>query len=61
MSIFKETFPKFVQNQLVERERIIASGIDPATGEHDGSRSTDFFTYQKKQVRSFHFIKYLVI
>ena len=45
MSIFKETFPKFVQSQLKERERIISSGINPKTGKHDGKRSNDFFTY----------------
>ena len=45
MSIFKETFPKFVKDQLLERETIISSGIDSKTGKHDGSRSNDFFTY----------------
>ena len=45
MSIFKETFPKFVRDQLLERETILSSGIDPKTGKHDGSRSNDFLTY----------------
>ena len=46
MSIFKETFPKFVTKQIEIREDILSSGIDPATGKHtDGSRSNDFFTY----------------
>ena len=46
MSIFKETFPKFVTKQIKIREDILSSGIDPATGKHtDGSRSNDFFTY----------------
>ena len=46
MSIFKETFPKFVTKQIETREDILSSGIDPATGKHtDGSRSNDFFTY----------------
>ena len=46
MSIFKETFPKFVTKQIKVREDILSSGIDPTTGKHtDGSRSTDFFAY----------------
>jgi hypothetical protein len=45
MSIFKETFPKFVQDQLTKRGEILSSGIDPITGEQSGQRSDDFYTY----------------
>ena len=45
MSIFKETFPKFVRDQLKQREEIISSGINPLTGAHEGSRSNNFYTY----------------
>ena len=45
MSIFKETFPKFVQEQLKKRGDILSSGIDPITGEQSGQRSNDFYTY----------------
>ena len=47
MSIFKETFPKFVTEQLKIREDIISSG----TGKTDEgfkfneNRENDFFTY----------------
>ena len=39
MSIFKESFPRFVRNQLNIREQIIASG------EKGGQKSDNFFTY----------------
>ena len=45
MSIFKETFPKFIREQLKKREEILSSGIDPQTGEQNGSRSDNFYTY----------------
>ena len=51
MSIFKETFPDFVQKQLEQRENTISSG----TGKNSNNfsfnedRSNNFFTYQQKQ------------
>lgn len=45
MSIFKETFPKFVRDQLEQRENTLSSGIDPLTGLQEGSRSENFFNY----------------
>ena len=47
MSIFKQTFPKFVTEQLTKREEILSSGIDPLTGKHtdDITRSNNFYTY----------------
>jgi murein DD-endopeptidase MepM/ murein hydrolase activator NlpD len=45
MSIFKETFPKFVTEQLKTRSETISSGINPLTGKHEGSRSDNFYTY----------------
>mgnify|MGYP003663675214 CR=1 FL=1 len=45
MSIFKETFPKFVTKQLDVRGETISSGIDPLTGTSQGNRSDNFYTY----------------
>ena len=48
MSIFKETFPKFVRDQLSQREKILASG----TG-----RRSDRFNFGEKE-RSNQFLTY---
>ena len=51
MSIFKETFPKFVRDQLEQREKIISSGANRSedkfkfnSGNKSG-RSEEFYTY----------------
>ena len=49
MSIFKETFPKFVRDQLKQREEIIASGAgsdgNGAFNFKQNKRSEEFYTY----------------
>ena len=50
MSIFKETFPKFVRDQLGQREEIIASGAGRNSNgafnfKQTGGRSEKFYTY----------------
>ena len=49
MSIFKETFPKFVRDQLAQREEIIASGAgsdgNGAFNFKQNKRSEEFYTY----------------
>ena len=49
MSIFKETFPKFVTDQLEIREEVIASGTGRKKrgdfGFGEKNRSTEFYTY----------------
>ena len=47
MSIFKETFPKFVTEQLKIREKIISSGAGKTDKgfEFNENRENDFFTY----------------
>lgn len=45
MSIFKETFPKFIREQLKKREETLSSGINTLTGLQEGSRSDNFYTY----------------
>ena len=46
MSIFKETFPKFIKEQIKVRESIIGSGINHETGKHDNNkRGSKFYTY----------------
>ena len=46
MSIFKETFPKFIKEQIKVRESIIGSGINHETGKHDNNkRGSKFYPY----------------
>ena len=46
MSIFKQSFPNFVKKQFETREKVLASGINPNTGESiSGGRSKEFFAY----------------
>ena len=49
MSIFKETFPKFVRDQLEQREKIISSGAnkkgDKFSFNSGKGRSDEFYTY----------------
>ena len=49
MSIFKETFPKFVRDQLAQREKIISSGANKSGDKFNFNsgegRSEEFYTY----------------